>query len=124
MKLFSLKGESLNRTAPSLNLCILFLLSEQNSILRETLVEIPEQQEFSDMEGGKLLCSPLSILALIHVSRICPGRYMAENSLFITITSILQVFEISPATDGSGREIPVKSEFTSGFTLYVNALCH
>ncbi|KIJ47075.1 hypothetical protein M422DRAFT_164363 [Sphaerobolus stellatus SS14] len=47
--------------------------------------------------------------------RICPGRYMAMNSVFFAIASILQVFEISKARDASGEEIPVEAEFTSGF---------
>ncbi|KAF8478751.1 cytochrome P450 [Gautieria morchelliformis] len=47
--------------------------------------------------------------------RICPGRYMADNSVFIAIASILKVFDITPARDGSGNEIPVLAAFTSGF---------
>ncbi|KIJ47084.1 hypothetical protein M422DRAFT_164403, partial [Sphaerobolus stellatus SS14] len=47
--------------------------------------------------------------------RICPGRYMAINSVFLAIASILQVFEISKARDESGKEISIDTEFTSGF---------
>ena len=40
---------------------------------------------------------------------------MADNSVFIAVASILMVFNITPARDGSGNEIPVKAAFTSGF---------
>ena len=39
---------------------------------------------------------------------------MAENSLFIAIASILQVFDISNPMDATGKEIPLKYDFTSG----------
>jgi len=58
---------------------------------------------------------PATTGAFGYGRRICPGRYMAENSLFIAIASILQVFEISPAIDSNEKEIPLKYEFTSGF---------
>ncbi|KAI8996325.1 O-methylsterigmatocystin oxidoreductase [Trametes punicea] len=46
--------------------------------------------------------------------RICPGRYFGEDSLFINIASILQVFNILPALDKSGKPIPVVAKKTSG----------
>jgi len=39
---------------------------------------------------------------------------MAENSLFIAIASILQVFHISNPMDTMRNEIPVQYDFTSG----------
>ncbi|KAF8509759.1 cytochrome P450 [Hysterangium stoloniferum] len=50
--------------------------------------------------------------------RICPGRYMADNSVFIAIASILKAFSISPAEDINGNPIPIKEAFTSGFTSH------
>ena len=49
------------------------------------------------------------------LDRICPGRYMADNSVFIAIAFILKVFDIIPARDSDGKEIPVIPAFTSGF---------
>ncbi|KIJ41822.1 hypothetical protein M422DRAFT_255142 [Sphaerobolus stellatus SS14] len=46
--------------------------------------------------------------------RICPGRYMAENSLFIAVASILQVFNISPAKDSLGNDVLPDYEWISG----------
>jgi len=36
--------------------------------------------------------------------RICPGRYMARNSLFITFSAILQVFSMSKVVNEDGTE--------------------
>jgi hypothetical protein len=46
---------------------------------------------------------------------ICPGRFLADNSVFIAIASILKVFDITLARDSNGSEIPVPAVFTSGF---------
>jgi len=37
--------------------------------------------------------------------RICPGRYMAENTIFIAIASLLKVFNFSPARNADGKEL-------------------
>ncbi|CAZ82488.1 unnamed protein product [Tuber melanosporum] len=48
--------------------------------------------------------------------RICPGKQLAENSLFITITRVLWAFNISKATDKHGQEItPNIFAYTDGF---------
>jgi len=45
--------------------------------------------------------------------RICPGRYMAENSIFIAISSILHVFQIDNAVNESGSKIPLEPRWIS-----------
>jgi len=40
--------------------------------------------------------------------RICPGRYMAQHSIFIAVANILTVFDISLAKDEYGNEISVE----------------
>ncbi|KAF8583927.1 cytochrome P450 [Ramaria rubella] len=52
------------------------------------------------------------------VSRICPGRYFADNTIFIAIASILAVFEITPAKDNNGNDIVVEPRFTSEFLSF------
>lgn len=48
--------------------------------------------------------------------RICPGKQLAENSLFITIARVLWAFNISKATDKHGQEItPNIFAYTDGF---------
>ncbi|KIJ32982.1 hypothetical protein M422DRAFT_265171 [Sphaerobolus stellatus SS14] len=56
--------------------------------------------------------------------RVCPGRFMAEESLFISIASILYLFELSGSRDRSGNETPVEYERTSVFfSLPKNFMC-
>ncbi|KAF2032730.1 cytochrome P450 [Setomelanomma holmii] len=45
--------------------------------------------------------------------RICPGRYVADNALFITIAQVLAVFNISKPVE-NGVTIEPKVEFESG----------
>lgn len=47
--------------------------------------------------------------------RICPGRYFAESTIFITMASILSLFEIAPPLDENGNEKRVEAKFTQGF---------
>ncbi|KAF8189525.1 cytochrome P450 [Mycena galopus ATCC 62051] len=47
--------------------------------------------------------------------RLCPGRHMANTSLWITIASVLATFDITKALDENGREIELSYEFDSGF---------
>ncbi|KAI0066588.1 cytochrome P450 [Artomyces pyxidatus] len=44
--------------------------------------------------------------------RICPGRHVAESTLFIVAASFLATYTIGKAKDAEGMEIPVGSEYT------------
>jgi cytochrome P450 len=46
--------------------------------------------------------------------RICPGRFMARSSMWITIASVLAAFEISPVVDSHGIPQIPKEEYTAG----------
>ncbi|KAI0430659.1 cytochrome protein [Xylaria sp. FL1042] len=46
--------------------------------------------------------------------RICPGRYIADSSVWLTIVRSLAVFEISKGLDENGREIEPTVRFTPG----------
>ncbi|KAI0352607.1 CyP450 monooxygenase [Trametes cingulata] len=50
--------------------------------------------------------------------RICPGRYFAEDSLFINIASVLHVFDIGPPLDANGLPFKIAHEQTSGTISY------
>ncbi|VUC23970.1 unnamed protein product [Clonostachys rosea] len=50
--------------------------------------------------------------------RICPGRFLAMESLFITVSRILAAFRISKAIDGDGEEMEATLEPTAGL------ICH
>lgn len=62
------------------------------------------------------MCSQLIDISL-QGRRICPGKKLAENTLFITITQILWGFNISKARDEvTGQEIvPNIFAYTDGF---------
>lgn len=46
--------------------------------------------------------------------RICPGRYLADESLFLTISRLLAVFDINKAVDKRGKEIVPEINITPG----------
>ncbi|KAF9238504.1 cytochrome P450 [Melanogaster broomeanus] len=48
--------------------------------------------------------------------RVCPGRHLAEHSVWVAIVSVLATFRITKAKNEFGEEIDVKPEFTSGLT--------
>ncbi|KAI9162740.1 Cytochrome P450 monooxygenase CLM2 [Paramyrothecium foliicola] len=50
--------------------------------------------------------------------RICPGRYLAVESLFITISRILAAFDISKAVDDNGKVIEPELKATSGLVSH------
>ncbi|EOA92259.1 uncharacterized protein SETTUDRAFT_114627 [Exserohilum turcica Et28A] len=46
--------------------------------------------------------------------RICPGRHVADNALFVTIAQTLAVFEITKALDAAGRVLEPDVRFEPG----------
>ncbi|KAF9238502.1 cytochrome P450 [Melanogaster broomeanus] len=48
--------------------------------------------------------------------RICPGKYLAEQSVWSAIVSMLATLRIAKAKNEFGEEIEVKPEFTPGIT--------
>ncbi|KAF8512772.1 cytochrome P450 [Gautieria morchelliformis] len=54
-------------------------------------------------------------IAFGYGRRICPGRYFAQSTIYITVASILSVFDITPSKDSSGRDLPAQATFEPGF---------
>ncbi|KII83625.1 hypothetical protein PLICRDRAFT_148005 [Plicaturopsis crispa FD-325 SS-3] len=46
--------------------------------------------------------------------RLCPGKHLAENSVFIFVASILSCLDVSPPKDAHGNELPVEVTYTTG----------
>ncbi|KAG5722656.1 O-methylsterigmatocystin oxidoreductase [Termitomyces sp. T112] len=67
-------------------------------------------------EGRAPDFSPLDPLSVTfgYGRRVCPGRYMAEAQLFISVACMLAVFDISRGVDEMGKLVEPKAEFTSG----------
>jgi len=57
-----------------------------------------------------------SRLILFH--RICPGLFLADNSIFLAIATMLYVFHISKANDQHSAEITPAIEY-DGFIRYL-----
>ncbi|KAJ7648773.1 cytochrome P450, partial [Mycena polygramma] len=50
--------------------------------------------------------------------RICPGRDMAQWSIWITVASLLATFNITKSLDDTGVPIEPSGEYTSGMLIY------
>lgn len=53
--------------------------------------------------------------------RICPGRYMAYESMWITIASVLSVFNVQKAKGGNGQLIVPPEAYCDGFVRLVSS---
>ena len=53
------------------------------------------------------------------MSRICPGRHLADAALWLLNSRISTVFSIEKARDETGAEITPSSEFSTGFVRSV-----
>jgi len=54
--------------------------------------------------------------------RICPGRHLADTSLYMAVSNILAVYNIKPPTDDEGHEVKLREEVTSGMLSSVDSL--
>ncbi|PBK75449.1 cytochrome P450 [Armillaria solidipes] len=52
--------------------------------------------------------------------RICPGRFLAENSLWLHVATTLQCFNILPVTGSDGNAVIPPREYTSGLASRPN----
>ncbi|CAJ0547332.1 Ff.00g040860.m01.CDS01 [Fusarium sp. VM40] len=52
--------------------------------------------------------------------RVCPGRFLAEESLFISISRLLASFDIKKAVDGRGNEIEPEISVTPGMIGHIH----
>jgi len=58
-------------------------------------------------EDGTFRDDPAISLAFGGGKRICPGRHLVDETLFIVTASVLSVFNVAKARDEDGHEIPV-----------------
>ena len=74
----------------------------------------PESEEFKPErflnEDGSVRDDPSLTLAFGAGKRICPGRHIVDATLFVVVSSVLSVFNVTKAKDENGNEIPVKAE--------------
>ncbi|KAG1780981.1 cytochrome P450 [Suillus placidus] len=67
---------------------------------------------------GKLKDPFVNHFAFGHGRRICPGRWFAENGMWMAAAAILAVLRINHAKDSNGDKIEVKPEFTTGMVTH------
>jgi len=51
--------------------------------------------------------------------RICPGRFFAEENIWMLMTNVIATMDISKAMDEKGREIDVASEYHGSFVRHL-----
>ncbi|KAI0812779.1 cytochrome P450, partial [Irpex lacteus] len=52
--------------------------------------------------------------------RVCPGRYLAENSMYILIASLVYLFDFNVPRDAAGKEVPINPTWKASLTSYPN----
>ncbi|KAI0064830.1 cytochrome P450 [Artomyces pyxidatus] len=85
------------------------------AILRDPKV-YPDPDEFKPERfltaAGQPRDDPTLTTAFGFGKRICPGRHVAENTLFIVAASLLTTYSIDKAKDAQGNAIPVGRGYT------------
>ncbi|SRR5712691_2693668 len=73
---------------------------------------------------GTFRDDPIVALAFGAGKRICPARHLVETILFIFVSSVLSVFNVTKAKDENGHEIPIEIEdvVEGRLTMYVGSL--
>ncbi|KAI0066626.1 cytochrome P450 [Artomyces pyxidatus] len=65
-------------------------------------------------EDGQVKDDPASSIAFGFGKRICPGRHIADSTVFIVAALVLSTFSVGKAKDLHGNEIPVECAYTGG----------
>lgn len=73
------------------------------------------------LEGG-LVSITVPWLATKHCVRICPGMSLADNSVFLAVSTLLYIFDISMARGANGEDVTPRIEY-DGFIWCVQRLC-
>ncbi|THU98263.1 cytochrome P450 [Dendrothele bispora CBS 962.96] len=68
-------------------------------------------------EDGKVPPNP-DLFAFGFGRRICPGRYLALNTIYITMCYLLTTFNITKAIDDEGNEIEPHVQFAEGISSH------
>jgi len=56
--------------------------------------------------------------------RVCPGRYMADATVWASIASLLSVFDFKKARDAEGKEINITPMFSDGGVRQATRICN
>lgn len=64
------------------------------------------------------------IVAFGYGRRVCPGRFLARDSVWITVACVLALFDVRPAKDADGKPIIPSGEYENSFLWRVSDLSH
>ncbi len=70
-------------------------------------------------DAGSFLALPPAVPMLTGPRRICPGRYFAQAGLFITVASVLHVFDITSPLDDHGCPVQITHGMEDGLSSCV-----
>ena len=83
----------------------------------------PDPEEFKPERflktDGSVRDDPALTLAFGSGKRICPGRHLADATIFMIAASVLSAFNVTKAKDENGHEIPVKAKMTVTYGIVV-----
>ena len=82
----------------------------------DTLAFNPDR--FIKREGKELPPDPEPI-AFGFGRRICPGRHLAVNTIWLVIAHLLHSFEMVKEVDSDGKEIEPVIQYSEGLTRFV-----
>ncbi|KAJ3567440.1 hypothetical protein NP233_g6373 [Leucocoprinus birnbaumii] len=88
-----------------------FAMLHDEDIFPDPKEFIPERFLKNDRELRDDLPNPERFASFGFGRRICPGRHIAVSMLYITIASVLHLFDINPSLDHEGKPVEVKAEF-------------
>jgi hypothetical protein len=69
-------------------------------------------------DGEYLSFVKMHALNSVYIS-VCPGKDVAENTVWVALTSIFYAFKVTPARDENGTEIPIDLEYKENSVRYV-----
>lgn len=85
-------------------------LTHDPEVYRDPMTFKPER--FLEIDGREPEMDPHTIVFGFG-RRICPGRILADNTLYLSVAQSLTVFNITKAVE-NGHEVEVKPEFQAG----------
>ena len=70
-----------------------------------------------DLEEGSWILLSDHLVQTINTptNRVCAGRYMADNTVWLTIASVLATLDLRKPKDKQGNDISISEDYTSGF---------
>ncbi|KAF5330223.1 hypothetical protein D9611_010590 [Ephemerocybe angulata] len=95
-----------------------FVMTNAWSILHdpevyENPMEFKPERFLKDGQIDPTVLDPYHAGAFGYGRRVCPGRALSTETLFLTAACLLSTFDISPPKDEAGRSLPMKLETLS-----------